>query len=63
MTGDLRKNAPAVPGEKTAANQSARKKRLAEELRTNLKRRKAATRRHKDVDTDDGEASSGDEEP
>jgi hypothetical protein len=62
MTGGLRGKAPSTPGSKVSANQSARKERLAEELRANLKRRKAAARRHKDAETDDSEASSSDGE-
>ncbi|CCB63891.1 hypothetical protein RLW55_00870 [Hyphomicrobium sp. B1] len=62
MSGDLPQKPPANPGAKPSAAQMSRKQRLAEELRANLKRRKAAARRHKETDGDDGETSSGNHE-
>ena len=44
---DLRKT-PANSGAKQSAARMTRSDRLAEQLRANLKRRKAAARRHKD---------------
>ncbi|MBS0253474.1 MAG: hypothetical protein JSR78_20635 [Proteobacteria bacterium] len=55
MNEDLPQKPPAKP----SSARMSRKERLAQELRANLKRRKAATRRHKWTDGDDGETSSG----
>jgi hypothetical protein len=59
MSGDLPQKPPVNPDVKPSAARMSRKERLAEELRANLKRRKAAARRHKETGGDDGETSSG----
>ncbi|MFA5955374.1 hypothetical protein [Hyphomicrobium sp.] len=62
MTGDLPQKPPANSGTELSAAQAKRKARLAEELRANLKRRKAAARRHKgDEDGHGGTSSDNDE--
>jgi hypothetical protein len=56
MTGDLPQKPSANSGAKVSETQKRRKERLAEELRANLKRRKATGRRDKDAEGNRGDA-------
>jgi hypothetical protein len=59
MAADQPEKSPANSGSRQASVAMKRKERLAEELRANLKRRKAAARRHKEDAVGEEDAGPG----